>query len=518
MRRQVLKASWPALLVACAALAPLYDKAFTVDDTCFLRIAEHALSDPFDPAGFSYAWFDEPEPMSKYFTSGPIGAYLLVPTVAAGGAEWIAHLTGLAVLAVALLASVSLALRLEFSPYEASLTGLLVVASPVVLAMSSTNMPDVPALALITLGVERLCAWRDERRWHQAVVAALALGFAPLARAHTLLIWPVAAVLVRRRAALLPLAASVVVLLAAMRLTAGSAERTGDVVTAVRRYVNWDGRNALALASYFAATLPLALPWIALRHRVMSRWSMAAGAVAAGLAWLQLIRLEQRHAWYVAPLAGLAAAVLIDVASDAWRRRDLVRGALLAWLLAALPIVAYFHMAAKYLVPSAPAAALLLVLAARESRARWRSGVLAFALLAGLTLGLLIARADAHFAGFARTAARELIAPRTRDGERVWFAGHWGFQWYAEQAGGRVLTRTPPFPRRGDVVVSATITDGAELVGVVARRRHIDSLVDDRPGGRVMSGGAGFYSNTWGYLPWAWSSNPIERYDVWRVE
>jgi len=32
------------------------------------------------------------------------------------------------------------------------------------------------------------------------------------------------------------------------------------------------------------------------------------------------------------------------------------------------------------------------------------------------------------------------------------------------------------------------------------------------------SDGVGFYSNGFGYLPWAWGSEPVDRYELWELE
>jgi hypothetical protein len=136
---------------------------------------------------------------------------------------------------------------------------------------------------------------------------------------------------------------------------------------------------------------------------------------------------------------------------------------------------------------------------------------------AGLVLGLLIVSADARFADLGRRAAAELIAPRVAQGQRVWFAGHWGFQWYAEQAGARILTLAPPDPQPGDAIVSATLTYGSHLVRRYPTRRLVTSIAEQRPGGRVMTSGAGFWSNSWGYLPWARGHDLVERFDLWEL-
>ena len=54
-------------------------------------------------------------------------------------------------------------------------------------------MPDIAALTLGLTGVERLLAWKDERRWQQAAIACLGLGLAPYARPHMALLMPLGA-------------------------------------------------------------------------------------------------------------------------------------------------------------------------------------------------------------------------------------------------------------------------------------------------------------------------------------
>ncbi len=118
-----------------------------------------------------------------------------------------------------------------------------------------------------------------------------------------------------------------------------------------------------------------------------------------------------------------------------------------------------------------------------------------------------------------RRVATELITPRIASGKRVWCSGHWGFQWYAEKAGAMSLSGTPPFPTRGDIIVSSAVDRSAALQNA-PRRRLLQTVRDATPGGRIMSipANAGFYSNGWGYFPWAWGTGEINRCEVWQVE
>ena len=81
----------------------------------FLREAEHALVDPLHPTAFDYPWNLEPERLSTIVPTGPMGAWALVPAIMAGGSETVAHLTTLAFLWLAILATVSLGLQLGWT-------------------------------------------------------------------------------------------------------------------------------------------------------------------------------------------------------------------------------------------------------------------------------------------------------------------------------------------------------------------------------------------------------------------
>lgn len=526
-----LRCAAPGVILAALAVLSFHDKAFTIDDTLFLSQAQHVLTDPLHPTAFEMTWMEKPERLSTIMPSGPVMAYLLVPTVLAGGSELLAHLVQLTMFALAILATVSLALRLRQSPWSATAAGLIVASTPAALSMATTSMPDVPAMTLGVVGIERLYAWKQEGRWPQALAAAVALALATLSRSHLLLLigvgalallargepwrWSAWAEVPRVRWA--PLALAPALIWAIARVTADPLAGGGTLLSAAQSLTNWGtaARNAVALASHWALAMSLVLPWIAVRRGKLPWWVLL---LAVPLVWAGLRPEALRHPGWLPLAAGLAVLVLVDAVMDAVRRRDAAQLFLAAWLFAPLPVVPYTHMAAKYLIASAPAAALLAARAlAREPQSRSR--IIAGATVAlGLVLGILIIRADAALADSGRRAARELIAPRVARGEQVWFAGHWGYQWYAQKAGARCLTTTPPYPRTGDVVVSSRATLGG-VIGHFPNRRLIQSMSESTTGGRVMSKreGAGFYSNAWGFLPWAWGSSEIDRFEVWQM-
>ena len=119
--------------------------------------------------------------------------YVLVPTVLGGAHEWMAHLTQLVLVWIAVVAMTSLILRFGWDRWHATAGALLLVAIPPFLPMASTAMPDILATAVALVAMERLAAWKAEQKWSQGAAAAIALGLAGFARSHLVLLLPLAA-------------------------------------------------------------------------------------------------------------------------------------------------------------------------------------------------------------------------------------------------------------------------------------------------------------------------------------
>ena len=528
----ILRGALPGLVLATLVLLPFVDKAFTIDDTVFLFEAVHATKDPLHPTAFEMAWTHEVQRVSAFVPTGPVTAWLLVPAVLAENSERAAHVMQLSMLWLAVIATVALALRLGLSPAWAAASGLLLGATPAVLGMAGTAMPDVPAMALSAAGIWQLLAWLQDRRARQAFLAAILLGLAPLARTHLILLFGVGALFTAGdvfslrawRAApwsrWLPLMIAPVVSAGVMVLTRDPSPSSVSIAGAAAGFSTLEhlAPNVLAFAVHWALAFPFTLPWVLLRWRpILARWSVLFAAAVVTSVLLYVAR-PKGSPWLV-PVATLSIAALVDVLLDALRKRDSTQFTLGIWLLLALPTAIYLHLPSKYCLASAPAAAIL-VARAMASAPRLGRAVLAATTAASVLLGVAILRADATFAGLGRTAAQTLIAPAVARGHRVWYVGHWGFQWYAERAGARFFPVTPPFPRTGDLVVACVncephlwVDEMGELVPL-KRVRHRD------PGGRVMdrATGSGFFSNTWGYLPWSWGDSVVDGFDVFRVE
>ena len=516
------------MLLAALLLLPFLNTPFTIDDPLYLREAGQILTDPLHPQAFDIVWSTDLNlRASQILPGGILAPYLLIPTALAGYAEWVGHLTQLLLLLAAIYATTCTALRLGLDRRQATMAALLTAACPAVLGMAGTVMPDIPAMLFTILGLERIIAWRDDQRWHQAFLAALWLTCAALTRTHTLLALAPASVFLldgitpdeirssfkRFPARFLPVLLVPILFFLANTITADPEPGGENILLAMTKLpggIRLVVQNGCAFLAHWLLVIPLTIPWIVLR-RVHVQKLLLGGLFLASL-------LSLRVGWVAFP-AIASLIVLVDILWDAIERHDSIQLALWLWLLLAVPVVFYIQLPSKYLLPSVPAAAILIVRLIPETRratVRWMIPIVA----AEVILGVLILLGVRDLARTQRQAIETLVRPHVSAGERVWFSGHWGFQWYAEDAGAAPVTRRPPLPQPGDIIIVSDVdyplfakqwTDRTVLDRVPYTGNAIGRIMD-------FSAGAGFFSNGFGYLPWAPGAGQASTFEVWRVE
>src|SRR5579862_6244832 len=166
------KLAVPGIVLVVVCLLPYLNKAYTVDDPVFLLSARQILQHPLQPMSFPLCWMGDETCLKSVASLGPGAAqalmgYLLVPVILVGGQEWAAHLLQILLASIAIMEMVRFTLRLGFDRVQAAAAGLMLAAIPPFLSMASIVMPDIAALTLGLSGMERLLAWKSERRWHQ---------------------------------------------------------------------------------------------------------------------------------------------------------------------------------------------------------------------------------------------------------------------------------------------------------------------------------------------------------------
>jgi len=171
------------------------------------------------------------------------------------------------------------------------------------------------------------------------------------------------------------------------------------------------------------------------------------------------------------------------------------------------------------------AAPPLLLLLFRHADLRPGRRFVAVCAAVQLSLSLALAAADGIQANFYRSAALRIAAEiGEQPGER-WFVGHWGFQHYLAQQGFHAVV--PPTYGRSDLAIGDW----------VASARNVSQLDVTRDLNRYgmreawswtettwlplrttnADASAGFYSHHAGYVPFAWSTLPVDQIALGRV-
>ena len=530
-KRSIVRLVLPGIILLLVCLIPFLNKAYTIDDPWFLLEARQILRTPLQPMSFPTCWMGICVAAAGSLGPGSAQAlmgYLLAPVILAGGAEWIAHLLQILLACVIVLEMVRLALRLGFDRVQATAAGVMLVAIPPFLPLASTAMPDIAALTLGLSGIERLLAWKDDRRWHQAATASLMLGLAPYARPHMALLMPLGALWLfnelrirkavqqfRREAYLwAPLFVSACIFLAVNLLTRdlGPQAASKNLVLGL----GYVPANIYDYALYLSLPIPFAAVWLAMHWRkapILLVWPLVCILVS------HLILFRSRsiaQEWpTVAALYGTAALVhMLYQNVRAWDRVGLV---LSLWLLIPVPTLIYFQLSIKYFLAVLPAIVLILIrILSTLCRPRELSAYGALTLFCA-AFSCVILRADADFAEYARRAAAELIAPHVAAGEKVWFGGQWGFLWYAQEAGARISKPGELGPAPGELLAVGLIEGGDATRDRFPNRELIDSRHYDAPHGRTMGYSAGLYSNLFGHAMWVWRPETTNDYELWRI-
>jgi hypothetical protein len=192
---------------------------------------------------------------------------------------------------------------------------------------------------------------------------------------------------------------------------------------------------------------------------------------------------------------------------------------LLAWLYVVIAYNIFFAPfgALRYMLPALMPCIVMSMLLIGKARlkALYISSVLT------VMLGVAVSYGDYIFASSYRDIATEVSESVGQDNKRVWFIGDWGMQYYMRKNGYRYLTAKSNEPAKGDLIF---IADKQKMWGPSPQLYERMDLIDIIEHGswfpvRVMASDmrVGYYSHLWGLQPFTLSSEPVERFGVFRV-
>lgn len=510
-------------------LLPFAGKAFNMDDPLFIWSAKHIQSHFADPYGFDINWYGKTQPMWKVTKNPPLASYYIaLAAFVVGWSELALHLAFLIPAIACTLGIYFLAAKFCSRPFEATLAAIL---TPVFLLSSTMVMCDVLMLAFWVWAVYLWVRGTETDRHGLLALAMLLVTLSALTKYFGVALIPLLAaysIASKKKPTwavhlLIPVA-----ILAIYQIATKSLYGHGLLSDALG-YGAWyrAQANAGGLPKFMtglAFTGGCILTALFCAPLLWKRTGLIIGLAIAGLAYGVFMPLRLFHeaegcaTLQLALLFTAGTGVLTLAVQDFIKRRDALSLTLLLWIIGTFIFASVLNWSVngRSILPMAPAVGILIMRRIEKRKnISWHVYIpLALAALASI----LIAAADYQLAGSARKAAVQIAESYGSEGRNIWFEGHWGFQYYMESAGGKAIAFKTFKPKSGDIVIipsnntNVLIEDpGVPPLEVLT----FESPLKLTP--MVKTVGAGFFSDTWGPLPFRIGAVPPEYYGVFEA-
>lgn len=548
-------ARWGAPLfvavVTVAVLLPFVDRAFHIDDTVFLRVAQQIIKDPLKPYDLDYNWDLEPRTMWIVTQHPPLHSYIIAAiAIAADMGERTLHLSYLVIAVGCALLMYSLGRRFCAHPVTAALLGIF---APAFLVSATSVMADIPLLFFWLLSIRAAVKYADTLRARWLWLAILSGTAAAMTKYFGMAIIPLLIVYVlprphRSSGHLLALGLPFAVIFAwglyakaekdiFHPLAAGAnavaykqlnygylekaaAERGESGFTLEVWKTIAFLRTAAHTLSYlgWTAMWPVFLLPLAIRLRW---WVTGLVVLITGLAvaieW-QMILLNPENkvveARIMIPFAigALAGALTIAICGASWLgKRDSDSMLLGLWFFGTIVFAAFCNWTvnARVVLPAIfPAALLILRWIERFEQPRFFLNFARVATVPTLLIAMWVSFGDQAFANANRTFVQTWVRDQIAAGHRVFFVGHWGLQWYMEEEGAQPVDHSGQILRPGDLIVYPAFNSYVQWVDVagvrVAFEKYLNPFFI-----HTMTDRAGFYTSGHACLPFNLSKDPV---------
>ncbi len=520
-----------SLFIAISGLGqPLH-----IDEPFFLAVGKHILKDPFHPFNFNFNWYGQSVLYAKINNTPPLFHYLLALGLSLSkGKIWLlrALLTPLDLLSALFLYLI--AARFLKRPLGPT---LMVLASPAYLINLPHLMPEkLMAVFSFACLYALIRAFEDKNlKWYW--VSAAALSLALLSKyAALFLLFPALAYGLEYK---MPFRKMTVYFFIS--------------ILGISFYLIYDHISNNAALSAIAGAF--STPNIALLplYRARSFLSFAGGLGIAATLWplLSLKKNIKAHAlclisalilflpFFDAPnhlishfqrATGIVFSYLALISfGELFRARNEKGGALwTSWFFAAslLQIALYWSIAARIFIFILPP--LIFGIAEKmesELEAKTFHWVMAASFLLTLSLSLTLRQVDFAYADSQKKFAQWVKVHDPSNGEKIWFTGHWGFQYYMEKSGAR-QENWPRFNMKaGDIFITPEVNTNLIFPFPLAgEMKQLNEITIQNPiplrlmGSSNIPNQAGFYSSVFGFLPYALSSSPVDRFLLFKIQ
>jgi hypothetical protein len=210
--------------------------------------------------------------------------------------------------------------------------------------------------------------------------------------------------------------------------------------------------------------------------------------------------------------------VLALALGDVWQKRDSNSWLLALWVLGIFGFAAfvYWMVNGRVLLPMAPAVAILIARRLEQNRPALPAGI-KFSLLGCAALSLWLAQVDFQQAGIARNSAERIRTQYAGRPGRIWFEGHWGFQFYMQKSGAWPVDYLRSMLAPGEIMIVPSNNYNLRMPesGDVEFEAVPEFPVCSWLSTYNTATGGGFYRG--GLLPFVFGPVPVDKYFVGRV-
>jgi len=467
-----------AVFIPVLCLAPFLSKAFHIDDTVYLWVAEQIQLNPFDFYGFSANWYGFEMPMFDINKNPPFVSYYIAAVALIFGFNEVAlHLAFLIPAVGISLGTYHLARPYCQMPHLAS---LIAVATPVFVVSSSNVMSDTMMVFFYVTSAALWIRGIEDENTVCLFAASILITLAVLSKYFGITLIPLLllySLMVKRCMGrwvfflIIPLVA--IGLYQFMTYSLYGKGLLGDaaIYSVSRRLENGMQFSIKLLTglSFMGGCLISSfffIPFLWARRKLL--W----GAVGTLFLFVLIEKtglpdlLIPENSHYVQPwlkfqfaiyvLSGLH--ILVLSITELWRNRDAFAWFLVFWIMGTFIFASFVNWTinARSIYPMLPAVAVLVT-------RKLGSGTISpnvinrnrmlLPLIPALIVSVSVGWADSSLADCQRKAADMIHEKFQKDADTIWFQGHWGFQYYMERIGAKPIAFNKSKIAKDDIVV-----------------------------------------------------------------
>lgn len=486
MRKRALIISLSIIILfAILTGIPFINQAFHIDDTNFLYITKQILRDPLRPYSFNINWLGKEDYAFNILCNPPLGPYYSALIIKVfGESERILHI---AYMLFTLLSGIFMYFLAKRFTRQALVSSLLLLSSPAFMVMSHTIMPDVALLSLYLGGISLFIYGFDKAKYGLLVLAGIFMGLASLARYSGLTVFFIAIFYALLQERKISLKAIIPVFLGCLIFFGWCAhniivyKKPHFFAASNFQLVTLTLEEILAkleaLLGYIGSTTIFFISLLTVFLKNSSYRKAFLVICTVGLYFAIIIKM--RYA-YTALQSGIIAGFMVIplyfffilankvINNDKYKKEHIFLFVWMSFILLFSSTI--YFVAVKHILLLLPALIILFVNMAEDE---WKNAIQPYIVITVLltTLsGFAISYADYKYANVYRDFAIKNAARYKTSQNTVWFAGHWGFQYYMEKLGYAALEDTGYSLRNGDFII----------VPILAEHKWPTKLLQDR--------------------------------------